>query len=257
MKNIKQFTLLTALAIALFSCKKEAVDIIIQEESHVQVTHHYIYGDQESTVVYGFNEDYKVISSTGDIASREAILSKEKKNEGRTMLVEHVNDDGTEFTIHFFDSYDEMNTYQGIKVSTTKDEDMDLAKYNPCYNNGWGGNASFRFYKHTDYNSEIGNLTRLNHAFFQIHYLNSNENDQISSLSVSNGVVDLFEHGCFFGTQIRFLHSIPNLHYFFASTVAVNTPSDPVDYIGSKPTVFFPANKNFGDVASSIKGWSI
>lgn len=255
MKKIKIGLLFVAFSAAIVSCKKETVELPTQERSLVKVTHHYLYGDEEYTVEYGFNSADQLITSKGDIKERTNLFSENKSTSKSVMLVENVNKAGTDFTIRFFDSAKEMNAYQGVKVPTQQDNSTVLKT--PCYNNGWSGNASFRFYKHTNYNGEMTNIRRLNHAFFQIHYLNYHENDQISSLKVSNGSVDLFKDGCFYGTQIRFLHDIPNLHYFSASQVTVHNPNDPVDYIGARPTGFFPANYNFGDVTSSIKGWSI
>ncbi|MFK7784537.1 MAG: hypothetical protein AB8B56_05470 [Crocinitomicaceae bacterium] len=242
----------------LVSCKKQEIQPTSEEISSVKVTHHYIYGDQESTVNYEFNENNELVSSTGEIAKRDAFLMKKNDNGNLTLLVENVQNNGKDFVIRFFDSEQEMNSYQKVKVPTDQNATIDQAKYNPCYNNGWSGYASFRFYKHVNYVDEMTNLRRLNHAYFQIHYLDSYyENDQISSLKVSGGTVDLFEHGCFYGIQIRFLQSIPNLHWFLAATVYPHNSNDPVDYIGSRPSGFFPANYNFGDKASSIKGWSI
>ena len=255
MKKVKVLMLSGVLSAMFISCKKESVLLPTDERSLVNVTHHYLYGDEEYNVVYEFDENDKLISSTGDIEERENLFSENKNSRKSVILVENVNRTGTDFRIRFFDSSDELNKYQGVEAPLVENNDLSELKYNPCYNNGWSGNASFQFYKHINYSDEIMNIRRLNHAFFQIHYLNHNENDQISSLKVSNGSVDLFEHGCFYGTQIRFLHSIPNLHYFTASSVYYS--NDPVDYIGSRPSGFFPANYNFGDLASSIKGWSI
>ncbi len=258
LKNTLLFSSAVLIGTVFFSCEKQELQPKNDEFSPVKVTHHYIYGDQESTVYYEFNEKNELVSSTGEIDKRDAFIMEKNANGNLSMLVENVENSGKDFVIRLFDSEKEMNAYQKVKIPTDQNMADDQAKGNPCYNNGWAGSASFRFYKHTDYVDEMTNLRRLDHEYFQIHYLDSYyENDQISSLEVSNGTVDLFEHGCFYGTHIRFLQSIPNLHWFYAASVSVYNPYDPINYTGSRPSGLFPANYNFGDKASSIKGWSL
>ena len=259
MKNLKKVTVFAALSVALFSCKK---DVTVQEEkeSLIEVTHRYIYNDQESTVIYSFNDDDEVVSRKGDTKRYSEMMISRAKNDGElAVLVEDVNEAGTNFTMRFFNSGEEMDTYhKKVSLGRTSKEANPEEKGNPCYNNQWSGYASFSFFKNTNYSSEIVSLRRSNCGFFQIHYLDSYyENDQISSIQVSKGSVDLFKDGCFYGTQIRFLQDIPNLHFFAAFNATWSNPNDPVDYVGEKPSSFFPGNYNFGDVTSSIKGWSL
>lgn len=259
MKNLKRVTVLAAMSVVLFSCKKEVTQPQ-EKEALTEVTHRYIYNNQESTVIYSFNENNEVVSRKGDTEEYARMINTRSKSVGdMAILVEEVNEAGTNFTMRFFDSGADMDVHhKKMNLGRTSKEANPEEKGNPCYNNEWAGSASFHFYKHVDYGEEMMNLRRVNRAFFQIHYLDSYyENDQISSLQVINGSVDLFRDGCFYGTQIRFLHNIPNLHFFSAAMVYPNNPNDPVDYIGSRPNGFFPGNCNFGDVASSIKGWSL
>lgn len=249
MKKFKVLAL-SAVVIAVFaSCNKEEIKPV--ESSSVIVTHRYIQGDSEALVTYSFNDKDDLIKESGDLASRDAMIRNLKSETGMAILVDEVSEDGKNFTIRLFDTRDEMNEFQGIKEPMPQEETK-----NPCYNNGWSGYADFYFYRHTNYSDELTNLRRTDHAYFQIHYLDTwNENDQISSLQVYSGSVDLFKDGCFYGTQIRFQEDIPNLHWFHAS--ADSDPNSTLDYWGSKPNGFFPANYNFGDQASSIKGWSL
>lgn len=242
--------MVAVVSIALFACKKEQMQQNEEQKNLVKVTHHYTYKDQDYTLLYYFNEKNQVVAKEGDLELDRELSSKHTSGTNLAMLVEDVNRKGTTFSVRIFDSGKEMDDY----CIKTKQSSTPTEKSGPCYNTTNSGYASFYFYKHINYNTEFTNLRRTQCSFFQIHYLDVySENDQISSLQVYSGSVDLFKDGCWYGTQIRFQESIPNLHYF---TVFRDTSYD-ADYYGYKPSVFFPGNYNFGDMTSSIKGWSI
>jgi hypothetical protein len=250
MKMMKRVALFATCTTLLIGCQKEEITTELLDNESVEVTHHYISGDKKTDVVYTFNAKDQLIATSGDIKGREVMLQRMRAGEDFSMLVEEVSESGKEFTIRFFNSGEEMNDYQGIKEPTPQNGDD---KSNPCFNSNWSGYASFRFYKHTNYVLEKISLRQPDKAYFQDHHFDSyTENDQISSLHVDNGSVDLFANGCFYGLQIRIQGDIPNLHWFFASSLVGSNL-----LLGKKPNVFFPANRNFGDQASSMKGWSL
>ena len=189
----------------------------------------YLYGNTQYQLSYTLDEANNLSELSGDMAQHEALLSASASNENMAFWVEKSG--GRKIIIRVFDSYEEMGGYQ--------ERNAGARQTGRCDSWSTSGEASFYFYKHTNYAGEFVDIRRENKAYFQDQYL-VYENDQISSLQLdgpTGASVDLFEHSCFFRPLLRTTIDIPNLHAFF------------VYYNGQ----FRPV----GDVTSSLKGWSL
>lgn len=229
---------------AMVSCKKdEQVNTIVASHAKLdKVDHSYSYKGKEYSVSLYFDKDNKVVKVEGDTEKHLKNVATANKGVSAAYLISKNANSPTGYEIKMFDSEMEMNKYQNVSISK-------LSGGNKTNCTDWispGGNATFRFYAHINYQGLFTDLSAENCSYFQDQWLDG-ANNQISSIEViglngSGAAVTLFTGSCFSGSPYRFLDNVPNLHHVMYNFNNINQLTVPI---------------NIGDDISSLKGWSL
>lgn len=256
MKHMKKYATLCALSTLLFSGCQKNDNEMAKEETFQYVTNHYNYQDKSFSLTYKVNARFEPISASGDVETYRAVFGDNQEQMPQAFLIENIDDQNLTYSIRAFDNSEAMDKYQErtqhIKIPQPEDE-----RWWWCTTHSNSGSATFRFYRHTNFNDEITSISEVSRSYFQRSSLqHPSENDAISSFQLDGPAsVDLFRHGCFGLNQIRFTESIANLHaiYIWSATDAEFTG----EQFWWHPGTGTQTNANFGDETSSIKGWSL
>ncbi len=223
-------------SLAVFSCQEQEISTEPIDKVH-EIIHHYSSGEELFTVIFEVDETYEILNKKGDLEEYEHLLETMANEEG-ILSVDKVSEDGLEITFRIINA-SEKPVYEGSQI-----EQQCTDWHSP------GGTASYFFYRDINYNQEFVNLRQLNCSYFQDQWLDG-ANDQISSFQITssggNGaLLAIFTDSCFFGWQLQFTTSVPNLHWVY------------IDWRNNAN--LNPRNFGFvdlGDAISSLKGWSL
>jgi hypothetical protein len=226
---MKKLFFIMPIALLILSCKKDSMNENTDHSSNFknEITHNYSYKGDTYSVNYTFDRENRLIKCSGDTIKHKKSIQNGIASNELSLLIEGVNKDNSIFDIRVFDNQKTLDTYCEV---TENDQEL----FEPCTNFTYrnGSSKIYRFYEHPNYVSEYSHLFR-SCTSFQQQWLGS-ANDQISSLSISGGFLDLYGGSCYSGMRIRTYHNISNLH-----TV----------YVG-----WWWGNIYAGDWCSSIKG---
>lgn len=236
--------------------KKETKPNAPETVEYQRMTQLYTYHDQTYQIEVVYDENDNLIEMTGDV---EAVQKFQNQDTPPTAyLIEQPNPNENTYTFQVFDDAKSMDVYQAKLGYTAPSVEKNCTDYTST-----GGTAYYRFYEHADYVNELSYLTVSNQSYFQ-RDLWPAENDKISSFKIwgttTGASVDIFEHGCFSGTTLRFwvstpgqVLSVPNLT-LVSFTTCGGYYRDVYGQILFEP--YYPCG-NWNDKISSIKGWSI
>lgn len=169
----------------------------------IKVTHHYDYYGEKFSVTYTYDqEEHKLLDRQGDLEMAQKVFGNpDQAPQGILYDITGANETGVAHAMLF----------------RTKEEA--LAQVDPsshgasraCDYMETSGSATFRFYEHANYVSELTTLTKTNKRSLGWNYVMNQNNDKMSSFKVSfpnnqagNGWMQMNIDWCYQGTQLLF-----------------------------------------------------